>query len=71
MAFNFKANWQNGSTNHAPDALFRNPVSIPSPEELLAESDEDNNQEPSAAEIRASTRLEELRKIAKADDEYQ
>ena len=78
MAFNFRANWQKGSTNHAPDALSRNPVNIPSPEELLAEGDEENHQEPSAAEIRAihrdgleSTRLQELRKLAEADDEYQ
>ena len=42
MAFNFKANWQKGSTNHAPDALSYNAVSMPSPEELLVESDENN-----------------------------
>ena len=42
MAFNFKANWQKGNTNHAPDALSRNAVSMPSSEELLAESDENN-----------------------------
>ena len=78
MAFDFRANWQKGSTNHAPDALSRDPVNMPSPEELLAEGDEENNQEPSAAEIRAihrdgleSTRLQELRNLAEADDEYQ
>ena len=53
MAFNFRAYWQKGSTNHAPDALSHNPVNMPSPEELLAKGDEENNQEPSAAEIRA------------------
>ncbi len=42
MAFNFKVNWQKGSTNHAPDALSCNAVSMPSSEELLAESDENN-----------------------------
>ena len=78
MAFNFKASWQKSITNHTPDKLSRNPVSLPSPAELLAESDEDNNQEPSAAEIRAihgdgleSTRLQELQRVAEADDEYQ
>ena len=44
MAFNFKASWQKGITNHASDALSHNPVSMLNPEELLAESDEDNNQ---------------------------
>ena len=58
--------------------LSRNPISLPSPEELLAESNEDNNQEPSAAEIRVihgdgleSTRLQELWREAEADDEHQ
>ena len=78
MAFTFRANWQKGSINYAPDALSHNPVNMPSPEELLAKGDEENHQEPSAAEIRAihrdgleSTRLQELRKLAEADDEYQ
>ena len=78
MAFNFKASWKKGITNQAPDALSRNPISTPSPKELLAKSDEDNNQEPSAAEIMAvhrdgleSTRLQELRKLAETDNEYQ
>ena len=53
MAFNFKANWQKGSINHAPDALSSNTVSTPSQEELLTKCDEENNQEHSAAEIRA------------------
>jgi len=46
MAFNFKAIWCKGATNQAPDVLSRNPVSIPIPEELLAESSD------STAEIR-------------------
>ena len=78
MAFNFKAVWHKGVTNQAPDALSRNPVSTPSPAELLAEHDEENNQEPSAAEIRAihrdgleSIRIQELRRYAEADDSYQ
>ena len=49
MAFNFKAVWRKGVTNQAPDALSHNPVSTPSPAELLAEHDEENNREPSAA----------------------
>ena len=49
MAFNFKAIWRKGATNQAPDALSRNPVSIPTPEESLAEG---TNQDLSAVEIR-------------------
>ena len=65
-------------TNQAPDALSRNPVRTPSPAELLAEHDEENNWEPSAAEIRAihrdrleSIQIQELLKYAEADDSYQ
>lgn len=52
MAYSFKAVWRKGVTNQDPDALSRNPVSAPSPEESFVEDDGDN-QEPSAAEIRA------------------
>ena len=45
---------------------------------MLAENDESNNQEPSAADVRAihrdgleSTQLQELRKLAEEDNEYQ
>jgi len=52
MALNFKAVWRKGATNQAPDALSRNPVGSPSPEEMLAENNESNNQEPLAADVR-------------------
>ena len=78
MAFNFQAVWHKGVTNQAPDALSCKPVSTPSPAELFAEHDEENNRESSAAEIRAihrdgleSIRVQELQQFAEADDSYQ
>ena len=78
MAYNFTAQWVKGTLNNAPDALSRNPVSDPLPHELMAESDPHNNPELSIAEIRAactnhpnSIRLQDLRKHADADQEYQ
>ena len=75
MAFHFKAIWRKGATNQAPDALSRSPVSIPTPEESLAEG---SDQDLSAAEIRSvhqnemeSIRLQELRKQAREDNCYQ
>ena len=75
MAFNFKAIWRKGATNQAPDVLSRNPVSIPIPEELLAESSDQNL---STAEIRSthqrdreSIRLQDLHKQAREDHSYQ
>jgi len=53
MAFNFTAKWCKGNTNRAPDALSRNPVWKPQQVDALAEYDEDNQPEPSAAEIRS------------------
>ena len=77
MAVNFKAVWCKSVTNQAPDALSRNLVSTPSPAELMAEHNEENNREPSTAEIRAihrdrleSIRIQELRKYAEADNSY-
>jgi len=71
MAFNFKAIWHKGATNQAPDALSRNPVSIPTPEELLAEG---SDQDLSTAEIRCihqrdreSIHLQDLHKQARED----
>ena len=39
MVYNFTAEWVKGTKNDAPDALLRNPVVDPSPEESLAELD--------------------------------
>ena len=78
MAYNFTAQWVKGVLNHAPDALSRNPTSDPLPHELMAECDPHTNPEPSIAEIRTacddhlkSLRLQDLRKHADADQEYQ
>ena len=73
MGYAFTAEWVKGAQNNAPDALSRNPVSDPKPEELLAEG------LASPAEVRALTnsghhaslRLTDLRHIAEQDDEYQ
>ena len=79
MAYNFTAVWCKGKTNTAPDALSRHPVLEPSRGDAVAEQDEDHSPAPSIAEIRAhqadnsldSTRLQDLRKYAAEDDEYQ
>ena len=78
MAYNFTAEWVKGILNNAPDALSRNPVSDPQPQEMLAERDSHDNLEASIAEIRAtstrqqeSLRLQDLRKHAEGDHEYQ
>ena len=39
MAYSFTAEWVKGTKNDAPDALLRNPIADPSPEESLAELD--------------------------------
>ena len=78
MAFDFTTVWCKGATNQAPDALSQTPVGKPITAEFLTENDEDNNQEPSIAEIRVihrdgleSIQLQELCKFAAADDSYQ
>ena len=79
MAFSYTAMWCKGSTNKAPDALSRSPTKEPQQEDMLAENDEDNTQDLSISEIRAthtqereeSIRLQELRKWADQDEEYQ
>ena len=78
MGYNFTTQWVKGTLHNAPDALSRNPVSDPLPEELLAEFDNDNHLESSLAEIRAlmsehqeSVRLQVLRERAEQDHEYQ
>lgn len=53
MAYAFTAEWLKGNKNNAPDALSRNPISDPQPDELLAELDIDNNPDTSFAEIRS------------------
>ena len=78
MAYNFTAQWVKGVLNNAPDALSRNRPSDPLPHELMAECDPHTNPEPSIAEIRTasddhlkSLSLQDLRKHADADQEYQ
>ena len=77
MGYNFTAEWLKGKNNHAPDALSRNPVSDPQPQEMLAEQDGFDDPEMSIAEIRAvindnteSIRLQDLRRHAESDQEY-
>ena len=79
MAFNFTAEWCKGTTNQEPDALSRNPIWAPQSTEMLAEQDEDNKPELSISEIRnihnsegqESIRMQNLRKQAEKDHEYQ
>ena len=78
MAYNFTAEWVKGAHNYAPDALSRNPVLDPQPNEALGENDVHNNAECSIAEIRAmnsgdheNVRLQDLRRYADTDNEYQ
>ena len=49
MAYNFMAEWVEGSLNNAPDALSRNPVCDPEPTDILAERFEDGEEELSVA----------------------
>ena len=78
MAFNFTAKWCKGSCNGAPDALSRNLVWEPQQADALAEYNEENLPEPSAAEIRNiitedrcdSARMQELRDHALRDETY-
>ena len=79
MAFNFTVTWCKGITNRAPDALSCNPVWETQQVDALAEYDEDNQPEPSAAEIRSlvdqsnqeNAQIQELQDHAKKDDTYQ
>ena len=81
MAYNFTAQWLKGANNTAPDALSRHPVCDPQPVDALTERDIHNNPEISFTELRAirdthsgdseSLRLQELRKQAEQDEEYQ
>ena len=78
IGYNFTAEWVKGILNHAPDALSRNPVSDPQPPEMLAERDIDNDPVHTLTEVRAimnehqeNLRLQDLRKQAEEDSEYQ
>ena len=78
MAYNFTTEWVKGALNHAPDALSRNPVSDPQPQDMLVECDDSSSPETTIAEIRAiiseqqeSVRLQDLRKHGEQDPEYQ
>jgi len=41
MGYSFTAQWLKGALNNASDALSRNPVTDPSPQDLLAETELD------------------------------
>ncbi len=78
MAYNFTTEWVKGVLHNAPDALSRSPISDPLPHEMLAERDFNDNPAPTIAEIRVisseqqeSVRLQDLRKLAGQDHEYQ
>ena len=77
MGYNFTAQWIEGALNHAPDALSCHPTADPSPVDLHAEHDADNELEITVAEIRAfssgqeSVRLGEIRRHAELDGCYQ
>ena len=78
ISYNLTAQWIKGTMNNAPDALSRYPISDPAPHEQLAEFDHQGNPEPSIAAMRVtamdksdSIRLEDLRKMADTDQEYQ
>jgi len=81
MAYNFTALWLKGINNNAPDAHSRHPVCNPQPADNLAERDAYNNPEMSFTELRdigdaqygvsESLHLQELRKHAQQDEEYQ
>ena len=53
MAYNFTAEWRKGIENDAPDALSRNPVLDPQPQDTLAECDLGSSPEMFIAELRA------------------
>ena len=79
MAYSFTAVWCKGSSNTVLDELSRHPVLEPSPGDALAEQEEDHSPVPSIEEIRAcqanghpkSVRLQDLRRHAALDEEYQ
>ena len=72
MAYNFTVKWLKDNKNDAADALSRNPVSDPQPDELFAEV---NNPDVSLAEIRSVTSeslcLQDLCKHSDQDAKYQ
>ena len=78
ISYNLTAQWIKGTMNNGPAALSRHPLSDPAPHEQLAEFDQQGNPEPSIAAMRVtamdqsvSLRLEDLRKLAETDQEYQ
>ena len=78
MAYNYTAQWLKGSKNDGPDALSCYPLHAPKVTDALAELDTNDDPEMSLTEIRAvgaqnhkSLRLQELRKHAEQDEQYQ
>ena len=78
MAFSLTAKWCKGDTNKAPDALSHYAVWEPQQADALAEYDEENLPELSAAEIRAivsedaqdNIQVQELRDQANRNETY-
>ena len=52
MGYNFTAVWLKGKQNDAPDALSRNSVSEPQPQDALAEQDTERSSEMTITELR-------------------
>ena len=78
MGYNFTAHWVKGSKNDRPDALSHHPVQDPEMTDTLAKLDIHDDPDMSIAEIRAvsdqhneSLHLQELRKHAEQDEQYQ
>ena len=78
MGYNFTAEWLKGALNNAPDALSRNPVADPTPQDILGETELDNTPAVSTAEVRAvsnteaeTLRIHNLKQIAAEDSTYQ
>ena len=71
MAFNFTAKWCKGSNNSTPDALSRNSVWELCQADALAEYDEENLPEPSAAEVRALLDEHSYNNARMQDEAYQ
>ena len=78
MRYNFTATWVKGSKNNAPNALSRHPVHDPLTTDAFAELDIHDHLDMSIAEIwtisdqhNESLHLQEPRKHAEQDDQYQ
>ena len=78
MAYNFTAEWVKSKKNDTPDALSRNPLLDPEKADTLSEIDSNGHPEMILTKIRSlhggtteSLRLQDIRKHAEEDLEYQ